>query len=427
MLSDGLSIQPEGSALESQLRQTSGNFLPGDKLIYCNGGYQLLSILIERMSGMPFEKFLEQRIFRPLGMWDTISVPGNFQLERGMATLHVPNPSGGWQQGIWPSEELRGEGGIVSTVDDMLIWLAHMRASQKIVGSPETWLQMFQPATLNNGMKTNYALGLICNEYRGIQVIHHAGSVFGGTCQMITVPDHGIDVIIMTNGVPINPAELAYKVIDVIAEDRLSSCDKSSIASEDFSSVIGTRYYSENSGVGFAFSQLPEGSLGLSYQNFLPLPLKRQGASGDLGIGIEDIALGPLVIQAAGISPLEEMPDTISLSEGGHIEQFDKMPEIPPKNSEIFDTLIGRYISNDLDIEGEFSLSGEDLLFSICGKRGGNTLKIEAWSPDVLSWTSLKFQLIRGLMSIRRDKYGFVVGLQVNTLRTRGLEFKRLV
>ena len=71
MLSSGLAVQPVGEALPAQVRQSDVNFDPADGQLYNNGGYHLLSIAIERASGMTFEAFMKARIYEPLGMVDT--------------------------------------------------------------------------------------------------------------------------------------------------------------------------------------------------------------------------------------------------------------------------------------------------------------------------------------------------------------------
>lgn len=57
-------------------------FEPGSKWSYCNSGIDTLGRLIEVASGMPYEAFLKQRIFDPLGMTDTSFYPTSAQLER---------------------------------------------------------------------------------------------------------------------------------------------------------------------------------------------------------------------------------------------------------------------------------------------------------------------------------------------------------
>ncbi len=426
LISDAMAIPPKGSVLAAQVRQTEANFLPAEKFIYSNSGYHLVSIVVDRISGMPFEQFLQQRIFAPLGMWDTQSVPGNFELLRGMATLHVPGPDGSWRRGIWPSEELRGEGGIVSTVDDMLAWLAHLRAPDKIIGSAESWRQLMQPATLGDGSVCNYALGLIREDYRGLQVIHHAGSVFGGTCQMLTAPDAGLDIVIMTNGVLANPGELALKVVDALASDRLTAGPTARAAAQRFRPMIGRRYFSSAAGTGFSFAEVAEERLGLSFMNFLPMPLKEHSGGQDLTLGIEEVAVGPLSFRTSDLAESGDAPQTLRFWEGSCVGPFEQMPAQPPELARVAEGLVGRYRAADLGADAEMRFADGKLRLRIAGGLGGNDLELEAWSADVLAWSAISFPLLRGLISVERDEAGRMQGLRLDTIRTRGLRFKRL-
>lgn len=168
------------------------NFAPGASWNYCNGGYVLLSVVVERISGQPLEDFLKARIFEPVGMVDTRLRRLDTDLLPNSATLHLPTPDGGWTRGIF-GPPVAGEGGIVSTVDDMLRWLAHM--ARPVVGSVETWAAIQTPMASHG-----YGLGLTMTEHRGLRTVHHAGGVIGGSSQMLKVVDHDLDLILMTNG-----------------------------------------------------------------------------------------------------------------------------------------------------------------------------------------------------------------------------------
>src|SRR5262249_3405173 len=156
---------------------------------------------------------------------------------------HVPLPGGGYRRGLFPSEEILGEGAMVSSVDDMLRWLAHLRGA-KAVGSDATWAQMLEPARLNNGSVSPYALGLMRHGYRGVEVIHHAGGVIGGASQLITVPAHELDVVILSNGALARPTTLAEQVIDAVLGDAVLGAAEARATPERFAAVNGRRYVS---------------------------------------------------------------------------------------------------------------------------------------------------------------------------------------
>lgn len=185
----------------------SVNFAPGESWNYNNGGYVLLAEIVTRLSGLPFADFLRERIFVPVGMNDTLLRALDTDLMPNSATLHLPSPTGGWTRGVF-GVPIGGEGGIVSTVDDMLRWLAHMSAP--VVGSAETWAAMRTPMASHG-----YGLGLTMGMHRGLSIVHHAGAVMGGSSQMLKVLDHELDVMVMTNGLgSLKVLELVDAIVD---------------------------------------------------------------------------------------------------------------------------------------------------------------------------------------------------------------------
>ena len=178
--------------LETLASIDSVNFRPDEDWNYNNGAYVLLGEVIQRASGQAFADFLRDHIFRPVGMRATQVRPLDTELLPNSATLHVPVSGGGYARGVF-GLPIGAEGGIVSTVDDMLLWLHHM--SHPIVGSRATWDAMRTPLTSHG-----YGLGLIASDHRGLPTVHHGGAVVGGNCQMLKVVGPDLDIIVMSNG-----------------------------------------------------------------------------------------------------------------------------------------------------------------------------------------------------------------------------------
>lgn len=191
------------------------DFEPDARWSYNNGGYMLLSAAIEKVAGQPLDDVLRDRIFTPVGMHDTRLRRWDQDFVPNSATLHVRNAAGLWSR-TYMGVEISGAGGMVSTVDDMLRWLKHMR--EPFVGSAETWRLMREPLRLKSGHSTGYGLGLITERYRGVEVRHHAGGVMGGNSQMISVPEAGLDISIAVNRSDISAIALAHAVIDACIE-----------------------------------------------------------------------------------------------------------------------------------------------------------------------------------------------------------------
>ena len=422
----GMAITPAGAALAAQARQTDVNFAPGEQQVYANGPYQLLSLVIERVAGVPFEQFLKERLFEPLAMHDTVSVPSDFEIHRGMATQHVPQPGGGWRRGLFPTEEVRGEGAIVSCVDDMLRWLAHLRGPQHRVGSESSWAQMLTPARLNNGHLGSYALGLMVERYRGLEVIHHGGTVIGGNCQMITVPAHELDVILLSNGVPVVLADLANQVIEaVLGEDAFSTPAEKTAATDDYRPLLDATYLCAATGMTLAFGDVG-GKLGLRINHSPPIPAREDAEAGALSIPFSRIVTGPYRLALRPLAEGEAAPASLQLEVGGTPCTLERLPaQAAPGAGRV---LAGRYRVPDLKaearIEADTDADNEDgaLVAHIGSEFGPNRLTLKPLSDTLFTWNFTgQLAALGGVAHLQPDG-----DLRLHTLRTRHLRFQRI-
>ena len=419
-LASGMTIKPQGESMAVQVRQRDANFAPGDKQVYNNGGYHMLALAIERAAGMPFEQFLDERIFAPLGMRDTRSVPSDFEIHPGMATMHVARPGGGWRRGIFPSEEVRAEGAIVSTIDDMLRWLAHLRGPHT-VGSAGSWEQLMTPTRLNNGFVNGYALGLQVEQYRGLDVVHHGGTVIGGTCQMLTVPGHGLDIIVISNGAQVNVAELANRIVDTVLGEAAFPLAEAPMADcADFAPLVGASYASASGDMVIGFGDAG-GKLGLVVHNSPPIPLRAQ--EGALFLEFSRIVTGPYRV-AIG-APGAEAPATLELSDAGTVQTLARLPAAPPSAADAGRALVGRYRAPDLGADAVILVEGDALQLRVAGAYGPNLFVLKPLSSELFAWNfSGELAALGGTLHVEREG-GRVTGLRMNTLRTRHLHFQR--
>jgi CubicO group peptidase (beta-lactamase class C family) len=192
------------------------NFPPGTSWSYNNGGYGLLSVAIERITGQPLEEVLRERIFVPTGMHDTMLRRFGNDMVPGSATNHSKTTTGDFKRAD-PVGALVGNGGIISTIDDMLRWLAHMDAPA--VGSAATWDTMSKPMVLPNGTSTRYGLGLLLGRYRGVEIIGHGGNTNGSNSKMLKVPSAGLDIQVMVNRDDVSAPQFAERILDVCLPD----------------------------------------------------------------------------------------------------------------------------------------------------------------------------------------------------------------
>ena len=137
-------------------------FAPGEGLKYSNTGYNLLALLVERLSGVPYEEFLQKNIFEPAGMTSTrcchIRRDGVPFANYARATVFE---NGKWVADI-DSEEgdvvafdgLNGDDYVYTTIFDMLRWDRALREG-KVLTQEEQKL-MYTPGKLNNGEDAVY-------------------------------------------------------------------------------------------------------------------------------------------------------------------------------------------------------------------------------------------------------------------------------
>ncbi|MES2607628.1 MAG: serine hydrolase domain-containing protein [Pseudomonadota bacterium] len=126
--------------LISTFKNERAKFEPGAKFKYCNSGYFLLGEVVARLSGIKFSQYLDVHFFKPLSMTSTF-LPDEGTGKTMKDSGDYPNLARGYTCGIerdsplieispyWHNSYLRAAGGIVSTVDDLLIWNRSLHSS----------------------------------------------------------------------------------------------------------------------------------------------------------------------------------------------------------------------------------------------------------------------------------------------------------
>lgn len=418
---------PAGGHLQMMSRLQECNFEPGSRFAYSNSGYQLLSLVTERVSGTSWGQFMADRIFAPLGMNDTAVLASDLDIVPGMATLHVQSPGGKWRRGIYPCDENLGGGGVISTVDDMLAWTAHLRGVQKKIGRDHTWRRLLEPQTLSNGSRHCYGLGLMFDEHRGVKIIHHAGATMGSTHQMLTAPGHALDIVVMSNRMDVPSAALALKVLEAVLEDDLTPAELPPVAA-DYPAVLG-RWYSRDSRTLVDLHarevrpDLPK-QLMLSTYNQLVGPLRKAG----LGLALPDGPFSTIEIRAlpAGGHP----PETLDMHICGDLERFERLPDVSPTAESLAAGLCGRYRQPGYPKEVEIALRDGKLVLDLLPLHGRGYWELQPYSEDVVGCGSYHstphFALPNSAsLSLEREN-GQVVGFSFDTDRVRGMRFERV-
>jgi CubicO group peptidase (beta-lactamase class C family) len=204
---------------ELMARHGEVNFAPGTAMLYSNTGFFLLSEIIEEVSGRSFNELLDARITGRLGLADTRLQARDAEILPRLVSQHMRGPGGDWQTVRW-GFPLGGEGGMVSTLVDMLAWQA------ALAKPPAEWApllaRMVAPLRYANGTQTLYRMGLVVDRYRGVPGIGHGGGVAGGRSESIRFPEHGLGVVILGNLAELNPFALSRRIADIALADEMA-------------------------------------------------------------------------------------------------------------------------------------------------------------------------------------------------------------
>ncbi|QBQ99869.1 serine hydrolase domain-containing protein [Paraburkholderia pallida] len=424
LLTQGLTIPPRGALLASQQRQRDQNFPPGERMMYSNGGYHLLSLAIERASRMPFDAFLRTFIFNPLRMRDTACVSDDMTIERGIATMHVPDCQGGFRRGIFPAWDLLGEGSIVSTVDDMLRWTAHLRCNEKIVGTPDTWARMLTLPVFSSGQRSPYSLGLKQNVYRGVELIHHAGGVVGGSSQMLLSTRHELDVVLLSNGAVDAPIELSKRIVDIVLAGELSGNGPPVAARAAHHAARLGRYRSPRSGAMYALEDR-DGALVLTGPLCPNPPMALYDSLDALSdVEAEAGADGALALRWGSPGAPDDLA-CIRIAHCGHTDVFTRLGDPPAITPGLIAAMPAAFESHDANARATICLRGEALVLRMHGAVGGCDYRLTPLASDVFELTSIDpMDIMTGIVTFTRDAASAnITGFRVDTPRTRHLAF----
>jgi D-aminopeptidase len=377
------------------------NDAPGSTWNYNNGGYLMLSTAIERITGRPLEVVLLESIFEPAGMYDTMLRRWDTDFVPNSAALHMANDDR-FEKAILGTS-LAGEGGMVSTVDDMLRWLSHM--DTPAVGTNASWNVMKTPQILANGTSTGYGLGLVADRYRGVETLSHAGGLIGCNAHMIKVPAAGLDVVVMVNRHDVSSTLLTNKILDI--------CLPSIDSTKEPSAPVATGVFrSHTTGKVIELGVRDGRQMAAIDGQDMPIDLDEDGRWRPIG------ALG-YVKQRLTLKGESTKPASIELNEYGNLDTLvrEKSPIMTRTNE-----IIGRFCSETTGTEAVISDGGGSPCLTTLGRFGSVLYRLECLAEDIWRAKSRRLEFLGGVLSFCRDRGAF----RFSSGRTKALIFRRV-
>jgi CubicO group peptidase (beta-lactamase class C family) len=197
---------------------------------YNNMMYVAAAEVVARVSGMPFEEFVTQRIFKPLGMTDSLFTGPQLAQRKNVTGAHLVENGRARRTEPYVSRAPLGAAGVQSSAEDMAKWLRMLlnqgKAGDKSIVKAETLgetlqAQIVMPAPMYPAAVQakphffGYGMGWFVQDYKGRLLAMHTGSLYGANALAAIVPEEKLGLVILINAGPVEYRHaFMYDVID---------------------------------------------------------------------------------------------------------------------------------------------------------------------------------------------------------------------
>jgi CubicO group peptidase (beta-lactamase class C family) len=222
-------------------------FTPGEKAVYTNVGMSILAIILEQVSGMEYEAFLKNNLFKKAGIENigyALPLSGNFTIAQGYRNgkdwgthqQHFATAGGG------PYWNLKGNGGLEASLNDMYLWATAI--SDNTMLNSETTEKMFTPHIIEEGTEGRYSFGYGCTiakSRRGTKMIDNGGSNGIYFARLIRLPDEGLIFYMITNESSINTNRVLPNITQLYFSGKIT--DDAIAQQPNFESPVAEKIY----------------------------------------------------------------------------------------------------------------------------------------------------------------------------------------
>lgn len=214
-------------------------FEPGERHSYSNSGYNVLGAIIESVSGMTYEEFIETEIFEKLGMNNSFYDHPEEIVKNKI--LGYNKDSLGYKRADYMTMCAPfSAGGLRSNVHDLAIWNKAIHDGKLI--SVKNLARAFIPFELNSGELSNYGFGWSSDLFLGHQLYHHNGGIFGFSTSGFYFPKEDIYIAILSNNTSFDPGYLNFLISSKLLGELINQ--SVNIDKEDLLKLSGT--YADN-------------------------------------------------------------------------------------------------------------------------------------------------------------------------------------
>jgi len=201
-------------------QQSKTKFAPGTHWEYSNSGYVVLGMVVAKVSGSTFSRFLHDRIFAPLKMDQSLAFEKGKNEVSNRAYGHTKAGKTWQQTDQSPTSATLGDGGIYTSLEDMAKWDAALR-EHTLLSAAEMQPALSPVQVPDHSVRgpdneaEAYGFGWYLKPYKGHARMWHYGETMGFRTNIQRFPKDQLTVIILANRAQVNPGERALKVADL--------------------------------------------------------------------------------------------------------------------------------------------------------------------------------------------------------------------
>jgi CubicO group peptidase (beta-lactamase class C family) len=190
----------------------AGGGKPGDAFSYSNSGYDLLGAVIERVSGESYGDFFQTRVFGPLEMKDSFSVPDRRVHDPRRATGYFRDDRGAWVEDTGTEfDDVVGSGSFYTTVSDLCRYDRALATHTLI--DEAGMRQILTSGRTNDGRPTNYGFGWFLGIEQDVRFAAHEGTWNGCYSFIRRDLDRPLSVFLLSNNPDIDVGKVATETL----------------------------------------------------------------------------------------------------------------------------------------------------------------------------------------------------------------------
>lgn len=394
------------------VKQKALNFSPGSEYGYCNTGYMLLVNIVENVTGREFPDWMEETIFKPLGLNNTYIEGDYSKIKPNKATSYYGN-NDNFKRAVdyWG---YIGSGNMYSNNIDLLKWLENFHSPKKGWEKHFNLIQKLEK--LNNGDLNNYAFGVIIDSVYGFKSISHSGSIGGFRSNITSFPDKKLSIVILSNFSKSSPSSKSKHIFKILFENE--KAEKNIKPQKNYNIVnISSDVLSRFEGYYWNTKEYYSRKIYLK-RDTLYYQRTADNETPIVPISSNQFKLLGYSVDAILKFNTDVSPKTASLYvDGERVSRLIKYKPNLPNNSEL-SFYTGKFYSPELETIYEFYIKDNDLYYHH-PRHGDYKMKILKRDVFETEWPL-------SIVEYKRDENGTIRGANVSNGRVKNLWFYKI-